>query len=61
MDGGNFCVFDRSVLVSNGVLHGKVSLIFCFIDNLFTETLCVKVDATTFLMNSFDLQPFSHL
>ena len=26
MDGGKFCVFDRSVLVSNGVLHAKVSL-----------------------------------
>ncbi|CAI8587242.1 unnamed protein product [Vicia faba] len=24
MDGGKFCVFDRSVLVSNGVLHGKL-------------------------------------
>ncbi|XP_011626601.1 phosphatase IMPL1, chloroplastic isoform X6 [Amborella trichopoda] len=24
MDGGNFCVFDRSVLVSNGALHGKL-------------------------------------
>ncbi|ONI11514.1 hypothetical protein PRUPE_4G110600 [Prunus persica] len=24
MDGGNFCVFDRSVLVSNGVLHGNL-------------------------------------
>jgi hypothetical protein len=26
MDGGKFCVFDRSVLVSNGVLHAKVGL-----------------------------------
>lgn len=26
MDGGKFCVFDRSVLVSNGVIHAKVSL-----------------------------------
>lgn len=25
MDGGKFSVFDRSVLVSNGVLHSKVS------------------------------------
>lgn len=25
MDGRKFCVFDRSVLVSNGVLHAKVS------------------------------------
>lgn len=32
MDGGKFCVFDRSVLVSNGVLHGKVSLLFCYWD-----------------------------
>lgn len=24
MDGGKFSVFDRSVLVSNGVLHSKV-------------------------------------
>lgn len=24
MDGGKFSVFDRSVLVSNGALHGKV-------------------------------------
>lgn len=24
MDGGKFCVFDRSVLVSNGALHAKV-------------------------------------
>ncbi|KAI3436907.1 Inositol-1-monophosphatase [Psidium guajava] len=24
MDGGKFCVFDRSVLVSNGALHGKL-------------------------------------
>lgn len=24
MDGGKFCVFDRSVLVSNGVMHAKV-------------------------------------
>ncbi|KAJ9707957.1 hypothetical protein PVL29_000156 [Vitis rotundifolia] len=24
MDGGKFCVFDRSVLVSNGVLHSKL-------------------------------------
>lgn len=28
MDGGKFCVFDRSVLVSNGLLHAKVSLLF---------------------------------
>lgn len=27
MDGGNFSVFDRSVLVSNGVLHEKVVLL----------------------------------
>lgn len=26
MDGGKFCVFDRSVLVSNGVIHSKVCL-----------------------------------
>lgn len=26
MDGGKFCVFDRSVLVSNGLLHTEVSL-----------------------------------
>lgn len=26
MDGGKFCVFDRSVLVSNGILHNKVRL-----------------------------------
>ncbi|XP_024199979.1 phosphatase IMPL1, chloroplastic [Rosa chinensis] len=26
MDGAKFCVFDRSVLVSNGVLHAKVNL-----------------------------------
>jgi hypothetical protein len=25
MDGGKFCVFDRSILVSNGVLHEKVN------------------------------------
>ena len=25
MDGGKFCVFDRSILVSNGALHEKVS------------------------------------
>uniref|UniRef100_A0A2C9UAZ3 Uncharacterized protein n=1 Tax=Manihot esculenta TaxID=3983 RepID=A0A2C9UAZ3_MANES len=24
MDGGKFCVFDRSVLVSNGVMHAKL-------------------------------------
>ncbi|WRX27990.1 Inositol monophosphatase-like - like 7 [Theobroma cacao] len=24
MDGGKFCVFDRSVLVSNGALHAKL-------------------------------------
>ncbi|KAH7569556.1 hypothetical protein JRO89_XS06G0185300 [Xanthoceras sorbifolium] len=30
MDGGKFCVFDRSVLVSNGVLHAKVRLQFPF-------------------------------
>ncbi|XAR56167.1 Inositol-phosphate phosphatase [Bertholletia excelsa] len=24
MDGGKFCVFDRSVLVSNGILHDKL-------------------------------------
>lgn len=27
MDGGKFCVFDRSVLVSNGVIHSKVSYV----------------------------------
>lgn len=27
MDGKNFSVFDRSVLVSNGVLHDKVRLL----------------------------------
>lgn len=27
MDGRNFSVFDRSVLVSNGVLHDKVRLL----------------------------------
>lgn len=27
MDGGKFSVFDRSVLVSNGVLHEKVGLL----------------------------------
>ncbi|KAK4803328.1 hypothetical protein SAY86_001531 [Trapa natans] len=26
MDGGKFCVFDRSVLVSNGILHDKVRM-----------------------------------
>lgn len=26
MDGGEFSVFDRSVMVSNGVLHEKASL-----------------------------------
>jgi hypothetical protein len=25
MDGGKFCVFDRSILVSNGALHEKVN------------------------------------
>lgn len=34
MDGGKFCVFDRSVLVSNGALHAKVSL-FLFLVSLF--------------------------
>ncbi|CAN6455426.1 unnamed protein product [Victoria cruziana] len=28
MDGGNFCVFDRSVLVSNGILHKKTLTLF---------------------------------
>lgn len=28
MDGGGFCVFDRSVFVSNGLLHEKVCLFF---------------------------------
>lgn len=30
MDGGKFCVFDRSVLVSNGSLHRKVSSVSLF-------------------------------
>lgn len=30
MDGGKFCVFDRSVLVSNRSLHPKVSNLFFF-------------------------------
>lgn len=30
MDGGKFCVFDRSVLVSNGVLHSKVNFTASF-------------------------------
>lgn len=30
MDGGKFTVFDRSVLVSNGVLHSKVLKCFFF-------------------------------
>lgn len=34
MDGGKFCVFDRSVLVSNGLLHGKVSFAPMFKINL---------------------------
>ncbi|KAK2634962.1 hypothetical protein Ddye_029754 [Dipteronia dyeriana] len=34
MDGEKFCVFDRSVLVSNGVLHAKVSLHFPFPRNV---------------------------
>ncbi|KAI3861379.1 hypothetical protein MKW98_000331 [Papaver atlanticum] len=25
MDGGEFCIFDRSVIVSNGILHSKFS------------------------------------
>lgn len=24
MDGGNFCVYDRSVIVSNGLIHSQV-------------------------------------
>lgn len=27
MDGGEFTVFDRSVLVSNGLVHGQVCLL----------------------------------
>ncbi|PKH56553.1 hypothetical protein CRG98_050304, partial [Punica granatum] len=27
MDGGKFCLFDRSVLVSNGILHDKVRVL----------------------------------
>lgn len=30
MDGGGFCVFDRSVVVSNGLLHAKVCLFFSY-------------------------------
>lgn len=33
MDGGKFTVFDRSVLVSNGVLHSKVLKSFFLICN----------------------------
>lgn len=33
MDGGKFCMFDRSVLVSNGALHEKVSRYWLFFDN----------------------------
>lgn len=29
MDGGKFCVFDRSVLVSNGAVHAKVRPFSC--------------------------------
>ncbi|XP_034887669.1 phosphatase IMPL1, chloroplastic isoform X1 [Populus alba] len=34
MDGGKFCVFDRSVLVSNGVLHAKMIDLIVFIMQL---------------------------
>ncbi|KAK3009342.1 hypothetical protein RJ639_013424 [Escallonia herrerae] len=42
MDGERFCVFDRSVLVSNGVLHAKVrpSITYC--------TLCLIMYPLTF-------------
>ena len=30
MDGGKFCVYDRSVIVSNGLLHSKVSSLAFF-------------------------------
>ncbi|XP_050232362.1 phosphatase IMPL1, chloroplastic [Mercurialis annua] len=36
MDGGKFCVFDRSVLVSNGVLHSKL------LERIGTETEKLK-------------------
>ncbi|KAI3898293.1 hypothetical protein MKX03_033970 [Papaver bracteatum] len=31
MDGGEFCLFDRSVIVFNGILHSKVSHYFFFL------------------------------
>ncbi|XP_061952847.1 phosphatase IMPL1, chloroplastic-like isoform X3 [Populus nigra] len=34
MDGGKFCVFDRSVLVSDGVLHAKMIDLIVFIMQL---------------------------
>lgn len=41
MDGGKFCVYDRSVLVSNGLLHSKVSSVAFFIECLITVAILV--------------------
>lgn len=41
MDGGKFTVFDRSLLVSNGVLHSKV----CFFSNQLSHLLSANLVA----------------
>ena len=46
MDGGQFCVFDRSVLVSNGVMHTKVSVLIVFL------LTCLITSKFTFLNTS---------
>ena len=47
MDGGAFTVFDRSVLVSNGLVHGQVCSQNNSGDCLFREVFSV-VDATCY-------------
>ncbi|XP_025643893.1 phosphatase IMPL1, chloroplastic isoform X2 [Arachis hypogaea] len=44
MDGGKFCVFDRSVLVSNGVLHEKIApnIRINLLNMLFLDSLPTK-------------------
>lgn len=42
MDGGKFCVFDRSILVSNGVLHEKVNYHWLLFHNYLVNIIINK-------------------
>ena len=63
MDGGDFSVFDRSVIVSNGAVHDKVSSnLFIFINFWITTHLelltCLWCNGFTYSLAIFLLFPY---